>query len=117
MFTLIIAVLVGVLIFAVLFALGLLYSSLSWGVVLWCFWDWFLIPVFPTVPELGYWKAVGLMFVIDLFKNQVFHPQPTFKPEFVTDDGKKSQMIATYISPWVVLLVGLFIQWFITIVS
>lgn len=109
--------LIGILVFALVLSIGILYNSLSWGVVLWCFWDWFLLPVFPTLPPLTFWHAVGLMFVIDLFKNQVFPPSPTFKPEFITDDGKKNQTIALYVAPWIVLLIGYLMYLFISVVA
>lgn len=112
-----IGIIIAVLLFAVLFSVLILYNCLSWGVVVWCFWDWFLLPVFPNLPELGYLKAVGLMFFIDLFKNQVFPAIPTFKPEFIKSDGKNTQSIATFISPWVVLIIGFFMHLFILAVA
>lgn len=113
----IIAYLIAVLLFAVLFAIGVLYNSLSWGVVLWCFWDWFLLPVFPDLHALTFWRAVGLMFIIDLFKNQIFPAIPTFKKELIENDGKTNQGIATLAAPWVVLIIGFFMQMLITAVS
>lgn len=50
-----------------LLVIVLIYSSLSWGFVLFKFYGWFLIPVFTQLPAINCWKSVGLMFIIGLF--------------------------------------------------
>lgn len=108
---------IAIVSFAIIFAVLTLYVTLSWGTVLWCFWDWFLLPVFPTVGVLTYWKAVGLMFIINLFKNQVFPPQQKLLPELVKDDGKNDQALATIIAPWIILFIGFITQLLLMSVS
>jgi len=81
----------------------LAYDALTWGLVCYKFWYWFLMPVFPTLPQIVFWQAVGLMFFISLFRNPVLG---IMKKEYRDDNA---QTIATIIVPWIALVVGYFV--------
>ena len=77
-----------------------IYSTLSWGLVLYNFWSWFVLPVFVTLPALTFIQALGLMFIITLFKN---HITQTIKKEYKDESITMSLM---FLSPWITLFFG-----------
>lgn len=86
-------------------ALGglIVYTMLSWGYVLYKFWEWFVLPVFHTLPSITMYQAVGLMFVVNLFKSHV----PANTPDNETTTTKKvGNMIGACITPWVTLVIA-----------
>lgn len=90
-----------------IFALAIAYSAFSWGLVLYKFWDWFVLPVFVTLPVLTLIQAVGLMFFISLFKTQPFQ---------VMKNKYEKKNYATYLgllAPWVSLFIGYLVKVFI----
>ena len=93
-----------------LLILGILYGSLTWGFVCWKFWYWFLLPVFPILPQVGYYECVGLIMFITLFKSHA--AQPVIKDELTIVSNKTAQLI-TYVMPWFVLFMGWFVHVFI----
>lgn len=79
-----------------------LYETLVWGLVLYKFWGWFVLPIFTTLPEINFVQALGLMFVVGLFKSN-------YIGENIHDDYKKkfgSSFITTYVMPWLTLFFG-----------
>lgn len=82
----------------VIFALS--YGVFTWGLVFWKFWYWFFLPVFPAFPAITFLQGVGLMFVVDLFKNQT---QVAIKDEY---KDKKAGAIMPLIVPWLTLGLG-----------
>jgi len=81
---------------------------LAWGWVLFKFWGWFVLPVFVTLPALTFVQALGLMFVIGLFKN---HKMVSIKAKY----KDTSNWWVYWAMPWFTLLFGwlayaLFIQ-------
>lgn len=46
----------------------LLYFYFSYGFLILNFWDWFVLPVFPSLPTITLAQAIGLSLVISLFK-------------------------------------------------
>ena len=80
----------------------LAYDALAWGLVCYKFWYWFVLPVFPTLPQIVFWQAVGLMFFIALFKNTAHQ---IVKKEYC---DSTAQIITTFIIPWVALATGYF---------
>ena len=100
--TTLITVLIGIIVFLVIIGAFFVYDTLSWGLVLYKFWGWFVLPVFVELPALTFVQALGLMFVIGLFKNR--HVGDSIKDEY-----KKNKNESTWIlilSPWVSLLFG-----------
>lgn len=90
-----------------LIAALVLYSSLSWGYVLLKFWSWYLLPVFPNMPHITFWQAVGLMFIVDLFKN---HSSEGIKDEY---KDKTSAMTMSLLAPWITIMAAMLINLFI----
>ena len=76
-----------------------LYDTLAWGWVLFKFWGWFVLPVFVTLPALTFVQALGLMFVIGLFKN---HNTQFIKKQYTMDN----MGWFTWVMPWATLVFG-----------
>ena len=94
--------LIGVLgIIALLIGL-VLYSTFSWGFVLYKFWAWFLIPIFPNLPQLTIMEAIGLMFMIGLFHARNY---TSIKKEFKEKTTEYASMV---LSPWIALIIASF---------
>jgi hypothetical protein len=89
-----------VILAAIVFALALLYGSLSWGLVMYKFWYWFILPVFPSLPQITFVQAVGLMFFIGLFKGV---ETQVLKKEY---KDETTASIAAIVAPWLTLIVG-----------
>lgn len=84
----------------ILIAVALCYGALVWGLVLYKFWYWFLLPVFTTVPNITYVQAVGLVFVVSLFH--------TVNSQIIKKEYKDetSSNVVGLIAPWLTLLLG-----------
>jgi hypothetical protein len=95
------------LVIGMFFVIGLVvaYSAMSWGFVLYKFWYWFLLPVFPNLPHITFLLAIGLMMFVDLFKT---HAATAIKDEF---RDKNTEIISNIIAPWIVFVVGYFVHW------
>ena len=97
----------GIIFLAVIIlAIALLYSSVAWGLVMYKFWYWFLLPVFPSLPQINFAQAVGLMFFLALFKNV---ESQIMKKEY------KDETASTWgplLAPWLTLLMG-WIVWLV----
>jgi hypothetical protein len=79
---------------------ALIYTTFSWGLVVWKFWAWFLLPVFPAAPQITFIQAVGLMFLIGLthqMNTQVLKKE--YKDEM-------SAGVGALIAPWLTLVIG-----------
>lgn len=86
-----------------LFAGMIIYSSFSWGFVLFKFWYWFLLPVFTTLPSVDFYQAVGLMFFISLLKTKSF--DTPIKDEYII-----SNIFTQILAPLIVLVIGFFVK-------
>jgi hypothetical protein len=95
-----------VILAAIVFALALLYGSLSWGLVMYKFWYWFILPVFPSLPQITFVQAVGLMFFIGLFKGV---ETQVLKKEY---KDETTASIAAIVAPWLTLVVG-YLVWIV----
>jgi len=98
----IIAGLIVTILFLVVIGLVFVYDTVAWGLVLYKFWGWFVLPVFVTLPVITFVQALGLMFFIGLFKSH-------FVGENLKDEYKKNTWgtsVAALISPWVALFFG-----------
>jgi uncharacterized membrane protein YjfL (UPF0719 family) len=80
---------------------AILYGSLTWGLVLYKFWGWFLIPFFGaafpdvTINPIGYWSAVAL-FIFMVF----------FRIESMSKKSKEEDVSMALLAPWIVLAMG-----------
>lgn len=89
----------------------ILYSSFSWAYVLLIFWSWFILPVFPQLPEITFYQALGLYLFTTFFKNHYYTPfNKKFEKENVDNNIKYTVM---FLGPWLTLLIGYFIHLFI----
>lgn len=93
-------ILIAVLGILCMIAFLIVYGSLAWGYILMKVWHWFIIPVFPDVPSINYWQAVGLTFIISLFRSQ---SKTSYKDHEV--DSSKTLWSALS-APWVFLLIA-----------
>lgn len=80
------------------------YSSIVGGYVVYKFWYWFVLPVFPELPEVTYAQAIGLMFFIGLFK---------YGGKSNENDNEMQNVLLMIISPIITLLVGALVHNFI----
>lgn len=81
-----------------------MYNTFSWGFVCFKFWNWFVLPVFTTLPVITFWQAIGIMFFITLFKNQ---STTVVKKEY---KDQNSEIVMYLIAPWLLLLIGYFFK-------
>ena len=95
-----------VFLFVTVVALALLYGAVSWGLVMYKFWYWFLLPVFPSLPQINFIQAVGLMFFLGLFKGV---ETQVLKKEY---KDETSATLAALLAPWLTLIVG-WIVWLV----
>lgn len=86
----------------------LIYHSMSWGYVMYKFWYWFLLPVFPNMPHIVFWQAVGLYLFTSFFKNHA--TTPSIKDEFIESDNSR---LMSLLYPWLTILIGLLMLQFI----
>jgi len=82
---------------------AILYSVFMWGLVLYKFWYWFLLPIFTELPEITYLMAVGLMLFIGLFQS---HFSISIKDKYL----KKSYEYLNLLTPIITLSIGWFIH-------
>jgi hypothetical protein len=87
---------------------ALAWGAFGWGFVLYKFWQWFVLPVFTTLPHISISQAVGLMMVVQLFDKNI--PQ-VFDDEFLNSDKKN---VFDIISPIITFVFG-WIVWFFLI--
>jgi len=89
-----------VFLFIIIFAIAIAYGTLSWGLVMYKFWYWFLLPVFPALPQINYIHAIGLVMFVGLF-----HTVQTqiIKKEYKDENAGN---ILAVLAPWVTLFLG-----------
>jgi len=91
-------ILMGILGAIGIFAIMFLYTTFSWGLVMFKFWTWFVLPVFIGLPVITFYQAIGLMFFTILFKNH----NPSIKKELLDANGTS----ITLLLPWLTLFFG-----------
>ena len=98
----------GVILFVIVVVVAMLfYSALSWGFVASKFYVWFILPLFPMLPEINYIGFIGIMLFVAAigYKNSV-----VIKDEYT---NKEAGLTLLFISPWVVFACGWFVTLFI----
>lgn len=81
----------------------LLYLSISWGFVLFKFWNWFIIPTFNSVQPINPKQAIALVLFLNILKyfiNDYEHKNI----ETPNDNDNTIQVYYTTIIPWIVLV-------------
>ena len=96
-------IIIAVVVVLVLMAGLVLYDAFSWGFVCFKFWAWFILPIFPMLPHINIWAAIGLMFFITLFKNH----------QVQEEEDSRKQIIKFIIAPWLLLFTGYLIKTFL----
>lgn len=86
----------------------LIYTTASWGWLIYKFWYWFLLPVFPQMPHISFAQALGIMMFLTLFKN---HNSEGIKDEYKEDKWQRTSSIL--LMPWISLLIGYFVWMYI----
>lgn len=92
---------------ALTFIGALAYGAFSWGFVLYKFWQWFLLPVFPTLLHISISQGVGLMIVVELFDKNL----PQILNEDLVNINKK--YIYDFIAPIIAFIFGWFVWYFL----
>lgn len=99
---------IGAIVLMVLVIAGaLVYGAFTWGLVVFKFWHWFVLPVFTTVPDINYVQAIGIMMFIGLFHGQNYQ---ILKKEY---KDTKTANIFPWIAPWISLGIGYLVKVFI----
>jgi len=93
---------IAAIIFIVFIGIMFVYDALSWGLVMYKFWGWFVLPVFTTLPVLTFVQALGLMFVIGLFKNHI--TGDNIKDEYKRNKWESALILLIF--PWITLIFG-----------
>ena len=100
-------IIITILLIGIFIVGATIYSSLSWGFVMFKFYGWFLLPIFINLPEITYTQAVGLALFSTLLHS---HYSDSIKDDYIS----KTKQWASFITPWLVLLMGYIIySWFI----
>lgn len=91
-----------------LLAIFTLYAAFVGGLILYKFYWWFLVPVFVNIPTITITQAMGMTFILTLFRSVT--------EEDIIIEGKKIKKKVNWprviVTPWILLLMG----WFIHIV-
>lgn len=90
----------GIFIFIFFFVAANIYGIVMWGFVMYNYWYWFFLPVFPDMPIITVAQAIGLSFVVSLFRN---HTSVSIKKEYIDSQGV---IINAVFSPILALVVG-----------
>lgn len=97
-------------------ALGMLlilYFGFSWGFIVYKYWHWFLLEVFPELPKITFLAAVGLKMFMGILGNTL--STRSLKEDFYIKSSIEyaGEMV---LKPWLVLFAGWVIYEFINIV-
>ena len=99
-------ILLAAVVFVAIVGIGIVYSTFSWGFVLYKFWGWFLIPAlaltFPdvTVNQISFPLAVGIFMFTTFFKN---HETQVVKKEYKDETASN---LGGILAPWITLFIG-----------
>jgi len=92
----------------------MVYGFFSWGYVAFKFWYWFLLPVFPILPHIGFYQMVGLMVFITILKSRQSSAdmQLDMKGQKFTIKKKpdSSDIAVEIAAPWITLFIGWLIK-------
>jgi hypothetical protein len=85
------------------------YNAWVYGYLTLKFYYWFLLPMFPQLPQINIYEAIGLTLFISLF-----HQSAATRIDILDAvDGEKKDKVAAYVAailrPWLMLGIGYFI--------
>ena len=75
-------------------------GALAKGFVLVKMWGWFVLPLFPTMPVLALWQAVGLSAFLSYL---TWHGKTAYKDH--KEEGT-TNIVTGLLTPWIVLFFG-----------
>jgi len=87
-------------ILAIIF-IPVIYKIFSWGLVCFKFWGWFITPIFHDLPNINFLQAAGIIFFIDLFKQNY---NSDFSKKLNDEDNFET--IISFLYPWIILFWG-----------
>ena len=91
-------------------AMGIiLYFSFSLGFVLYKYWYWFVIDVFPNLPRITFYQAVGLKMFTGIL---IFNYKTPLKDELYKEDLSE-RLLGMFFYPWIAIVAGYFIYLFL----
>lgn len=91
----------GRIIFSLIFALFMIvYGVFTWALIVYQYYHWFALPLYPQLPTINFEEAIGLSFLISLFKT---HSSLAIKDEY---RDKTLEYAILFLGPWFLLLVG-----------
>lgn len=88
------------IIFIIIMGISVIYGALVWGLVMYKFWGWFVLPIFTNLPAIEFKQAVGLAVFIGLFHTV---QSQVLKKEY---KDETQSIILPIIAPWVTLIIG-----------
>ena len=94
--------LIIIILVIIVFAGAIIYNAITWGLVMYKYYYWFILPIFTTLPEINFLHAIGLMLFISLFKYQRTY---NIKDEYLKET-QMTQMWLAAVSPSLFLLIG-----------
>ncbi len=92
-----------------LILLAIIYDAFSYGYLLFKFWYWFVLPVFPQFMHITFYHAVGLFLVILLFKSK----DTSDKTINGVEIKSKINWVGMLAAPWIILGIGWFVKLFL----
>lgn len=78
--------------------LCLIYLILIWGFITKQYWQWFILPIFTTLPQITFYQAIGLSFFIGLFK--------TLSYENIGKESTNKMYMYAIVTPLLILFCG-----------
>lgn len=110
-----IIILGSVSVVGIMMIIATIYGAFAWGFLLYKFWYWFILPVFPALTHITFYQAVGLWFFISLFKGldySAYNQHNKDKDEQGYKDFEKVKLWSGILGPWLLLLIGYFIGYY-----
>lgn len=89
----------------------IIYDAFAWGYVLYKLYYWFALPVFPNLPHISFFQAVGLFFIILLFKIGIKQSKYEMPNGGIIE--AKHEWTPMLVLPWIFLLICMFVRLFI----
>lgn len=90
---------------AVLFSLVIVLGYIVSGLVLSILWGWFVVPIFPLVPEISIAEAIGITLIVHLFMRSLATKADT--DEESETSTKLGKMLArSFVAPFITLFIG-----------
>lgn len=96
-------ILAQILMILMVLGLAIVYGTLVSGLIFYKFYYWFLLPVFPEMPQITFLGAIGLAFFTTVIKTVYIDEA---KDEY-KDPSKK---YVSLLYPWILLFFGWLVQ-------